>query len=132
MTEFQEEDIKFHHPYRLILSGPSFSGKSWFIRSFLRNLDRVSDAKFDKIIFMYSTDQPLYREMAKEMPDIIWIRGYPEDLVEKHLSTPSEKKLLIADDLMQSLAQNKAFTQFMTCHSHHLNTSCLAVLQNLL
>lgn len=131
-SSFTDADLKHHHPFRHIVSGASFSGKSTFLGQFLRNLDHMVDTNIDKIIYLYSIDQPLYQELRKDLPNIIWIQGYPDDLVEKYLYNPNERKLLICDDLMSSLANNKQFAEFITTHSHHLNTSCIITLQNLL
>lgn len=131
MEEFSTSDIQFHHPFRIILAGSSGCGKSSWIMNFLRFLRSVADTEFDKIIYVYQVNQPLYEEIKREMPNIIWIRGFPQDL-EDRLCNSKEKKLVIFDDVMKQIADNKDFAELATTLSHHLNVSYLATLQNLL
>lgn len=130
--EFEARDIQFRHPFRGFLAGQSGSGKSTWIRNFLNVISIMTDTIFDKIIYVYHIDTPMYQEIRKEHPNIIWIQGYLDTLVDDHLSNNQEKKLLILDDLMVQLANSKNFAELTTTLSHHLNTSVLYTFQNTL
>lgn len=79
--------------------------------------------------YVFHTHQPLYEEIKRESPDIIWIRGLEEDTLGDYIENRSEKKLILFDDMMQQLANNKRFAETL---SHHLNVSYMVSLQNLL
>ena len=133
MDEFNSSDVQFRAPFRILLSGSSQCGKSTWIFKFLRHLTSVADTQFDKIIYVYEASQPLYEDIRREMPHIIWIRGYdPDGPLQEHLSNSSLTKLVIFDDQMMKLAKSQEFAELATTLSHHQNVSYLVTLQNLL
>jgi predicted ATPase len=123
------EHLLLHHPFRLICSGPSGAGKTTFIKHLLENVANIVDTKIDKIIYSYSEEQPLYKDIAVIIPDIVWIKGFTSD-IEDYLSDTSQTKLLIVDDQMTEAAATSFLTSLFTKKSHHLNTSVIYVVQN--
>ena len=132
MEEFNESDIQFHHPFRILAAAASGCGKSFWCKRFLDNLSTLTETKFDKIIYVYHTHQPLYEEIKREHPNIIWIRGLEEDTLETCTANRSQLKLIVFDDLMPTISNSKDFAELATTLSHHMNVSYILTLQNLL
>ena len=129
-TSIELNAIQFHHPFRLICTGSSGVGKTYFVKNFLDSIDKIVDVHFDSIIYCYSEDQPLYNEMKENNPSIIWVKGLTDD-INDFLSNPSENKLLIIDDQMAEAAAASVLLSLFTKKSHHSNTSIIFITQNL-
>ena len=125
-----EYDPRLQHPFGMIVSGPSNSGKSYFVRNLLIAADRLISKKINNIVYIYSIWQPLFDELLK-YKDIRFIRGLPERLDDDALLPTTKNNLLIIDDVMDeacdSLEMSKAFTQYV----HHRNLSIVYLVQNL-
>ena len=93
-------------------------------------MDEICDTKFGKTVFSYSQEQPLYEKIREERPDIVWVNGFDNDIEKQYLSDPSENKLLILDDQMETLCNDLNFQTFFTKKSHHMNISVIFMVQN--
>lgn len=84
-----------------------------------------------KVYYCYGVDQPLYEEIKKELPEIIFFEGLPSrhELESWHMEEPGHKLLLI-DDLMTEASSSKEVVAIYTRFSHHLNFFCILVSQN--
>ena len=67
-TDSDGYDPRIQHPFSMIISGPSNSGKSFFVSSLIRNADRIFSAKIDNFVYVYSCWQPLFDELMKIRP----------------------------------------------------------------
>ena len=56
----------FLHPFTMTVSGPTGSGKTYFVKSMLEQ-NKISPSP-DKIIYLYKRWQPLYDKMKKTIP----------------------------------------------------------------
>ena len=127
--------FKFTLPCRVILSGPSMSGKSSMMLEFMKNYDTFFDKKFDYIIYFYPEQEGLassrnaYISQLKEhVPDLIAIEGVPS---MGKIAQLEGSKCLFLDDMFQILADSKDFVQLCTAGSHHANISFFVTTQNL-
>lgn len=119
------------HPFRLMCAGASGTGKTTFVAKMLKNIKKMVDVGFDKIIFSYSQEQELYDQIKENNPDIIWVEGYDRNTDETYLSDKSQNKLIVFDDQMETLSNNLDFQTFFTKKSHHLNISVIFLVQNI-
>ena len=117
--------LKLEVPYTMLVSGQTGSGKSWFVRKLLQNQEAMHDKPFERIIYAYSVDQPLYREIQQEVPMVEFSLGLPEDL-----GLDGRNTLLYLDDLMLELQSSKKLASFFT-RMRHENLSTIFIVQNL-
>ena len=126
-----ENDLKLKTPFRLTISGPSGSGKTEWIYRFIKYRKEITDNNFDLIMFAYGEYQPIFDKIKEEFPNIIWCEGFPHETIINYLQPIGMKKLLIVDDLLQELANDKFFHTFYIRRSHHWDVSILFTTQYL-
>ena len=118
-------DNRFQHPYTAVLAGPTGSGKTQFIRNFLKNLKNLVVPVPTMILFCYAEWQPAYEEMKTFGLNIHFIKG----VGDLDSLTQGQPKLVIVDDLMAEA--NEQITRLFTKGSHHKNISVMHIVQNL-
>ena len=64
LSDVKEFDVKFKHPFNLLCSGPSQSGKSCFVKTLLHK--REIEPFPSKVILAYKEWQLLYDEMKEQ------------------------------------------------------------------
>lgn len=111
----------FHHPFSLILAGPSMSGKSTFLKKLLHFRNSMFNVKFQKIIWCYAENNA-----KPDISGVIFHKGMLKD----YSNEKNERTLIILDDLMSD-AYNTTISELFTKGSHHRNTSIILVTQNL-
>jgi len=88
------DDLKFRHLFSCIVSGPSCSGKTSFVRRFIRNLRHLCTEPIfaGGVVWCYGEKNAV----PSHLPPNIRIReGVPEDFC----SANGEPSLVILDDL---------------------------------
>ena len=126
-----EDDLKISAPFRKLVGGPSQSGKTVYLKNFIKNLDKIVNFKIHKIVFCYSIFQPIYHDIAQSDSRVIFVEGLPETLHEDYLSPPEMADLVILDDLMTQLSESKFLCDAFTKFSHHYGYSLIITSQNL-
>jgi GTPase SAR1 family protein len=120
--------LKLKTPFNLIIAGPTGSGKTLLVRSILRHHQVIFHPKPERkqlhALWAYGQWQPLY-DTALPGVIITYTAGMPtsEDI--------NSNQLIIIDDLMSELENNKDLMNLFTKGSHHLNKSVIFVTQNL-
>jgi len=105
-----------------MVSGPTGSGKSYFVRELLRKPAMMNE-KFHEIIWCYGEWQSLYEEMQNEL-GVVFHSG-----LLKELPSDGKPRLIVIDDLMRE-ADDRVVDLF-TKGSHHRNLSVIFITQNL-
>ncbi len=123
-------DFRLQFPFSAVISGPSSSGKTVFVKKLLCNADKVISVKIENIVFLYSCRQPLYDELSA-LFDIKFIEGIPKSLTDENLLPPDKKSILICDDLMEVAYSNDELTRAFTKYVHHKSFSIILITQNL-
>ena len=125
--EISTDFLKIRHPATVIVSGPTFSGKSTLVRKLVENIDSMFLPVPEIIFFCYTEFQNSYMEIKTTVP--IHLHEGTPDMAE--LKKHSGKRiLLILDDMMADIKKsnlNKLFVKF----SHHNNCSLMHIVQNL-
>ncbi|GFX95129.1 uncharacterized protein TNCV_3605881 [Trichonephila clavipes] len=107
------------HPSSMLISGPSNSGKTYFVKKLLDY--EMFKPTPSKIIWCYGAYQTLFDEIS----NVEFIDGLPSDLSQ------ISNALIIIDDLMSELGGDKKLSNLFTKGSHHKNISVIFIVQNL-
>ena len=88
----------------------------------------IDDAP-ENIIWCYGIYQPAYDEIQRNIPNITFVEGVPNDL--DSMINPSIRNLVVIDDLMHELSNDQRITSLFTKGCHHRNLSVIFILQNI-
>lgn len=121
-----ESELQMKHPFGLLVSGSTSSGKSEWITRLIENRDRLIDTKFDRVIYHYGifTKKVLYFQSI----GVETVPGMPDEKTYFH--STNKPIFLIMDDLMLE-ASSEFLTALFTRASHHCNISTAFITQNL-
>ena len=126
---FKSTNVTFKHPFSMVVSGPSGSGKSvWTKKLLLSSLIQPSP---ERIIWCYGQWQPLYDNIRKRIPRIEFVNGIPDHLNDQHYIDVSKRNVLVFDDLMTEAKCDQRIADLFTKGSHHRNISVVYLTQNL-
>jgi hypothetical protein len=121
-------DVRFQTPFSLICAGPTGCGKTAWVRLFLKHAKELMNSPPDRVIWCYGQYQDLYSKQDWGC-EVEFVEGLPETLLDE--IDPRLTNLLILDDLMCELADDKRITKLATKYSHHKNISLIYILQNM-
>ena len=117
------EDLKLIHPFSLIVSGPTSSGKSTLLFQILDNLHQNTTPKIEKVVYIYG----IYQDIFKNYPNIF----FTDSLEFMDIERPEVPTVIILDDLMSVLNNSKKLEELFTQGVHHKKVSVVLTLQNL-
>lgn len=118
--------VQFRPPFKCLLAGPSNSGKTTLLYDILQT-DNIFNTKFHCITYHYSEYQPLFDEIKKNIKDIRFVKGLPEN-IEKHNNSFC---LLILDDLLTDASNSEVVLDLFLKKSHHLGKNIFFLIQNI-
>ena len=123
----------FKYPFTMIVSGPTFCGKTFFLKKLLQNAGTACNPHpQQRIVWLYKRWQPLNDVIkATVVPEVEFIQGIPCDLEQDHYFDPAIRNLIVIDDLMTLSAKDTRINDLLTEGSHHRNLSVVALNQNL-
>lgn len=107
------------HPFTMLVSGPTGSGKTHFVKQIIEN--KIIKPFPKSIVWCYGAYQNLYSEMK----GINFHEGLPNDL------NTISNALLVIDDLMGELSSNSKMNALFTKMSHHRSISVIFIVQNI-
>lgn len=113
--------LTFKHSATYLLSGPTGSGKTTFIKKFLSERNNLIDTWIDEVIYCLPEEQLV----DHTIPFTKLHRGIPEISMFKDL----KPRIVILDDLLSSVNGN--VVELFIRGSHHFNLSVMFVVQNL-
>jgi len=120
-----DDDLKFKHPFSCIVSRPSGSGKTSFVKRLLLNLRYLCTEPYcdGGIVWCYDEKSAV----PSHLPGYVRLyKGVPEDFG----SANCEPSLVILDDLLTDV-YSKQVCELFTRGSHHRNISVILITQNL-
>ena len=123
-------DFRLQHPFSCVLSGPSSSGKTFFVKMLLENAKSVISKNIENIVYIYDCWQPLYDELLK-LYDIKLIEGILQTLNDDRLFPTNKTNFLVLDDVMKDASSNSEVERLFTNYVHYRSLSALYIVQNL-
>ena len=117
------EDVKFEHPSNWLIGAQSQGGKTYFVYQLLKIAD-IFKPDLPKIIYCYSEWQTIYEKMMIEINNITFMKGLP-DIIDL------ENVVIVLDDLMSDVIENKSLLNLFTVGSHHNKISTIFLTQNI-
>ena len=115
-------DGRLHHPSSFFIAGPSSSGKTVFTKRLLLNRDLLFDKKVDKIVWCYGHYQDLFDD--PELKDVRFVQGFQQEM----FAMDEGPRIVIIDDLMNELSDNKEFIN-MFVKNRHINVTTIFLTQ---
>ena len=123
--------VQFKHPFTALVAGATGSGKTVLIRRLLRNhvwtIANVNESKL-RVIWIYGAWQNEYNiPLAPDSVEVAYMQTLPGvDDIQSF-----KPHLIIVDDLMHEMSNNKEMSDWFSKYSHHNNISVMFVVQNL-
>ena len=126
----ERRHLQFKHPFTCMVAGPTSSGKTVLIRRIIKDYDKTIHFKNEmpqplRVMWAYGQWQDLYNEKLTKC-EVQYIDGLPSNLEIENF----KPNLIIIDDLMTELGNNKSLTNLFTKGSHHMNISIIFISQN--
>ena len=116
------------HPFSMMISGPSQSGKTTFVNRLIQNKNEMIEPNVKEILWFYGAEGSI--EAIKETyPDIQFFPGLP-DISQLEKFDSSVNRLMIIDDLMLQKDTARTLSDLFTKSSHHKNISVIFIVQN--
>lgn len=131
-NQFEIFDARIKHPFRMIVAGPSMSGKTVFVTELIKNAFQLIDSQINNIVWFYGIRTKILENILTYetyKTKISLIEGFP-DSIEKYIQS-NANNLFIFDDLMLESVSNKDLTEIFTRKSHHLNISIILIMQDI-
>ena len=122
-------DPRLQHPFTCCCAGMTGCGKTKWVQKLLMGKEDTIKGSPQNIIWCYGEYQPIYSELSKHFPHLKFIEGFPSEIND--IIDPSKRNLIILDDLMSEIGNDKGVTALFTKGSHHKNLSVILILQNL-
>ena len=119
--------LQFQHPFTCIVAGPTKVGKTEWVMKLVNFTEQLISPAIGQVIWCYSEWQAKYNTLRKS-GNVKFVQGLPDKETLKKEGPP---KLLILDDMMDTLKDNKQLTELFIKGCHHWNVSCIHICQSL-
>jgi Cdc6-like AAA superfamily ATPase len=131
LDDFQqlEFDKRLQHPYTMMTWGMTGSGKTQFVKKLLERQEDCIDESIYRIFYHYAIYQPVFDEMKRNIPNLIFRKGLPR--AWEKIPDGGSKAYIIVLDLMHEALKEESTCKLYTQGSHHKNISVITLTQNL-
>ena len=119
----QYSKFTLNHPFRLVVSGPTSTGKTNFIFRLLNQKDELIEPSIEQVLYLYGEWQPIFEKHKNKFI-------FSRDLNLLNMN-PKKRTLLVIDDLLQKLSGSDDLLELFTQRSHHRGVSVILVSQNI-
>jgi hypothetical protein len=131
MLAVSRKHLCFKHPFTCITAGPTSSGKTVLIRRILKHHRALINFKNEiidklKVLWAYGQWQSLYEEQVHNV-EIRYVEGFSS---EEEISE-DKPHIVIIDDLITELGNDKKLTNLFTKGNHDNDISVIFISQNI-
>ena len=112
--------------------GCTGSGKTYWVRSLLQNLQDMFETAPVSVMYCYSVHQKLFQDMENEFHSFInFHNGLPSQEEIEEFSQDGIHRLIILDDLMTEVTKSQTIQDLFCVFCHHKCLSVIFISQNL-
>jgi len=128
-------DCTLKHPFNMLVSGPSKSGKTTFVSKLLKVGHDMFNNYPERVILYYATDQPVYQELYESglIHKMFNFKDSAHNYNEIHEEVAPFKdgngSLVIFDDTLTDI--KSGFEKIFQVLGHHTKCSLIYITQNL-
>src|SRR5215469_4362910 len=122
-------DTRFMFPFTMLITGPTGSGKTMFVKELLEKQGKCINTKIKKIYYHFGMAQPLFQEMKEKIPNVEFRKGLP--LKWETEIDGKNPVIIVLDDLMDLALKNPLTSLLYTQASHHRNLAVLTLTQSI-
>ena len=119
----------FRHPFNMIISGPSQSGKTYFVMQMLKDKQIVPYP--DEVYLFYAVYQTLFDDLKRQGVITDSFKGIEGALSLLEESDKQKSKLFIFDDLQTEVVNSREISSLFKYGTHHMNASAILIWQNM-
>lgn len=124
--------LTLHHPFTMIVAGPTGSGKTQWVTKLLTEFQNITTLTVNRptnILWCYGQWQQLYSERIPNC-NVQYYKGLVSSNINSITKGPTPDVIVI-DDLMSETASDPKLASLFTRESHHENISVIFIIQNL-
>lgn len=114
--------VRLNHPFTMIVAGMQSSGKTTFIQALIRQRNELFSPPVEKVFYHYAIWQPLFENQSD--PNVHYQEGVP------NIDEIPENCLLVLDDLLSQMSNDKNLMDLFCVKSHHRSISVIFVTQS--
>ena len=126
--------LKFHTPCAISITGSSQSGKSYLMADLIQHRTDLFNTNFQQIFYcqpesLFHGANPIFDKLKSMCPQIQLIQGLP-DIAKLNLHIDRTSKLLLVDDMMQSILASPQMLDLLTIQIHACNITLCFTMHN--
>ena len=115
-------------PCRMIVAGPTLSGKSEYILKLIKYRKNIFNLEFTRILYCIPPQSTnihyaYIQRMTKEFSHLQVVEGLPRLVRDGLIGQGEGHKLLIIDDQVDEMMRSDEIRKCFTVHSHHCDMS---------
>ena len=115
----------------MCITGQTGAGKTLWLYRVLKQLKHMYREPPVHTLYCYGIYQPLFDDMERELPHFTARLGIPTTDELEEYTKDRQHKLIVIDDLMHEVIQNKEMELLFTQGTHHRRVSVILITQNL-
>lgn len=124
--DLKNMQLTFIHPFRLLISGVSASGKTCLISQIIKNRDFAIKPSIKKIIWCTKYVKSIPKEIKM---DVEAFTGLPTSELIENIHNSGLNSLLVVDDLSKEALSSSEIASIFTT-GRHVNLSIVLLVQN--
>ena len=132
--DLDENALKFHTPCAISITGSSQSGKSYLMTQLVEHRSELFNTNFEQIFYcqpesLFLGTNPIFEKLKSLYPHIQLIQGLP-DIAKLNLHIDRTSKLILVDDMMQSILASPQMLDLLTIQIHACNITLCFTMHN--